>query len=263
MWSFRDYRRRRYLARAAMPQERWARVLDWVPSARHLGEADRDRLQALAQLFLREKSVIAAAGVELTDAQRLIIAARAVVPVLNLGLDYYDGWSELVVYEDEFVPGHEYVDEAGVVHVDAQGRAGEAWQRGPVILSWKDIEEDALFPDDGCDVVIHEMAHKLDMLNGDANGLPPLHADMSVARWASVWRAAYDELCGQLDAGTDTWLDPYGAESPGEFFAVMSEAFFMQPRGMRHHYPPVYEEIKAYYRQDPAAQVSAVERRHP
>lgn len=254
MWSFRDYRRRRYLARAALPQEEWEQVLEWVPAARYLDEPDRARLKALAQLFLREKSVVPAAGTELNDAQRLVIAARAVVPVLNLDLDHYDGWSELVVYEDAFVPGHEYVDDAGVIHVDPHARVGEAWERGPVILSWKDIEEDAAYPEDGRDVVVHEMAHKLDMLNGDANGLPPLHAQMSVARWATVWQAAYDGLCGQVDAGTETWLDPYGAESPGEFFAVMSEAFFTMPQDARHHYPEVYEQLSSYYRQDPAAQ---------
>ncbi len=141
------------------------------------------RLRDLAMLFLHEKQFATAAGLELSDEMRWSIATQACILILNLDLEYYRGWSEIIVYPEQFVPRHQYVDEAGVVHEGDEPYAGEAWLGGPVILSWADVAGTG-YPD-GVNVVIHEFAHKLDMLNGDANGYPPLHADMDRSAWAA------------------------------------------------------------------------------
>jgi Mlc titration factor MtfA (ptsG expression regulator) len=117
-----------------------------------------------------------------------------------------------------------------------------------VILSW-----DAAARDKEINVVIHEFAHKLDMLNGEANGVPPLHAGMSREGWQAALAAAYRGFCDAVDRGKDTWLDPYAAEHPSEFFAVLSEAFFQDPRETRRRYPDAYDQLKLFYRQDPAS----------
>jgi hypothetical protein len=119
---------------------------------------------------------------------------------------------------------------------------------GPVVLSW-----DALARDPEINVVIHEFAHKLDMLNGTADGLPPLHPGMDRAAWIRVFDQAYEGFCDAVDRDKDTWLDPYAAEHLSEFFAVISEAFFREPRETRRRYPDVYDQLRAFYRQDPAA----------
>jgi MtfA peptidase len=143
-------------------------------------------------------------------------------------------------------------DDGGVVHEFDDERAGESWQGGPVVLSW-----DAAANAPGMNVVVHEFAHKLDMANGEADGMPPLHSGMDPRTWSEAFRVAYEGFCDAVDRGKETWLDPYAAESPGEFFAVVSEAFFTAPNETQRRYPDVYEQLKRYYRQDPAGRLDA------
>ena len=124
-----------------------------------------------------------------------------------------------------------------------------------MILSWEDAA--SVGADAGYNVVIHEFAHKLDMLNGDANGFPPLHADMSREVWSEVFTRAYADFCKRVDGDETTVLDPYAAENPAEFFAVMSEAFFQTPLVVKSHYPAVYRQLASFYRQDPALRLDA------
>ena len=143
------------------------------------------------------------------------------------------------------------MDEHGVTHEWEDDLAGEAFPGGPVVLSW-----DALAHDPAMNVVIHEFAHKLDMANGAADGMPPLHAGMDRHAWREAFRLAYEGFCDAVDRSRETWLDPYAAEAPGEFFAVVSEAFFEAPNETRRRYPEVYEQLRQFYRQDPAARLA-------
>ena len=247
--AFKRWRRRRIIERAALDPALWRQALERLPFLRGLSDAERERLRQAVILFLHQKSIRGAAGLELDAAMQLLIAVQACLLILNLDIDYYRGWVEVIVYPDEFVPRGEYTDENGVVHTEREPRAGEAWLQGPVILSWADVTPSAA----GVNVVIHEFAHKLDMLNGDANGFPPLHRGMSRDAWSQAFGAAYADFCRRVDADEDIAIDPYAAESPGEFFAVMSEAFFEAPHAVAGLYPRVYEQLKLFYRQDPAA----------
>ena len=213
------------------------------------GAPDRSRLRALTARFLGTKSIEPVQGLALDAPSRTALAALACIPVLELGLDAYAGWTSVVVHPGGFMVRDREVDEAGVVHEFAQARSGEAWLRGPVVLSWEDVAASGQL--DGYNVVIHEMAHKLDMLNGDANGFPPLHAGMDAISWHRDFTAAFDDLNRRLDAGEPTPIDDYAAHSPGECFAVMSEYFFELPRVLERAYPEVYRQLVAYYRQDP------------
>jgi Mlc titration factor MtfA (ptsG expression regulator) len=150
-----------------------------------------------------------------------------------------------VVYPAGFLARGRYVDEAGVVHEYAEDRAGEAWLQGPVILSFEDIR--ASRERDGHNVVLHEMAHKLDMLDGDANGRPPLHPGMDPKRWYEDFSAAFESLNRCLDAGEAPPINAYAAESPGEFFAVASEYFFELPQVLGAAYPAVHAQLEAFY----------------
>lgn len=247
--------RERIIRRAQWDPDLWTASLAALPSLAGLDTAERERLRALVILFLHDKSIHGAAGLELDAGMRLTIAAQACILILNLDIDYYSGWSEVIVYPDEFVPTIEYTDEDGVVHTGREARVGEAWLHGPVVLSWADVAPTG----DGVNVVIHEFAHKLDMLNGDANGFPPLHAGMSRQAWSQAFGHAYEDFCRRADVDENLAIDPYAAESPGEFFAVISEAFFETPRAVRDMYPAVYEQLGAFYRQDPAARLSAAQ----
>jgi Mlc titration factor MtfA (ptsG expression regulator) len=251
--SFKRWRRSRVIDRARLDPALWGRTLGRLPFMFGLSDDERERLRQTTILFLHRKSIHGAGGLVLDSGMQLLIAAQACILILNLDIDYYGSWVEVIVYPDEFIPGIEYTDDAGVVHRERAPRAGEAWLQGPVILSWADVAPAA--DGDGVNVVIHEFAHKLDMLNGDANGCPPLHAGMSRDAWSLAFGAAYADFCRRVDAEEEVRIDPYAAESPGEFFAVLSEAFFEIPHTMMSCYPAVYEQLRLFYRQDPTARL--------
>ena len=206
-------------------------------------------------LFLAEKQFAGAHGIEVTDEMRVAIAAQACLPILELGLDWYAGWTGIVVYPGDFRVQRTEVDEDGVVHEWDDELAGEAMPGGPVVISWDAAQvasgSRGSLDDLHINVVIHEFAHKLDMLDGVADGLPPLHPGMDRRAWRRVFEEAYEGFCDAVERGSDTWLDPYAAEHPAEFFAVISEAFFEDPAETRRRYPGVYEQLKLFYRQDP------------
>jgi len=245
------WRRQRQLRRARLPEAEWRATVANLPVLAGLTPAERERLRDLATLFLAEKTLEPAGGLELTPEMGPLIAAQACLPILNLGLDYYQDWSAVILYPEGFLAHHEYTDANGLVHSVHRPLIGEAWERGPVILSWADIVGTLDQP--GLNVVIHEMAHKLDMLTGEVNGLPLLHRSMAIQEWSRVFNDAYQRLCREVDRGLPTLLDPYAADSPGEFFAVISEVFFTAPDRVLAGYPEVYRQLQAFYRQDPLA----------
>lgn len=247
--KIRNWRVQRTVARHPIDESLWRNALQRCTSARRLGASDQATLRVLATLFLESKSLEPTKGLQLEDADRVLLAAQACIPILKLGMDWYDGWHSVIVYPDAFIPRRPQTDSAGVVHQTNAVMAGEAWGRGPVILSWADVVDVTKKP--GHNVVIHEMAHKLDMLNGDANGFPPLHRRMDRRVWSQVFSSAWDRLQEEQRNGADLPIDPYALESPAEFFAVASEQFFEGPANLRQHLPDVYRQLEQFYRQHP------------
>ena len=234
-------------AEPAVDAAQWARVEADLPFLDHLGAAERIRLREMALEFVAQKEWHGAQGLALTPDMQLSIALQACLPVLNLGLDSYRGWVGVIVYPGDFIIPRRQMSEDGVVHEYDDEVAGEAWENGPVLLSWFEHPEDA----GGMNVVIHEFAHKLDMLNGPPDGMPPLHEGMRRQSWIDAFEAAWRDFCERVDDGEDTFIDPYAAESPAEFFAVTSEVFFEAPEVLHAEYPAVYEQLRQFYRQDP------------
>lgn len=241
------------LEKHGIDRHAWWGTVDDLPLLAGLRDEEIERLRELATLFLHEKSLEPVQGLALTERMRLVLAAQAVLPVLNLGIGSYDGWRSLVLYPDEFVTRREWMDEAGLVHTRHDILSGEAWERGPMVLSWADVAASPAL--DGYNAVIHECAHKLDLRDGTANGLPPLHAGMDGLAWRNIFSAAFDAMSLQVTAGVETPLDPYAVEAPGEFFAVMSEHFFETPHLLREVFPDVYHQLVLFYRQEPAQRI--------
>ena len=252
MGWIRDWKRRRVLETHAVDDALRQRVFGALPFLTRLSGEDAARLEETAIVFLAEKEITPLRGLPLSDADRLSIALQACLPVLNLGLDWYDGWVGVLVYPGDFRVRHEEMDDDGVMHEWEAELSGESWSHGPVVLSWEALNEAGSVGQGGTNVVIHEFAHKLDMRNGEADGMPPLHAGMQAARWQAALHEAYSGFCDAVERDKETWLDPYAAENPSEFFAVASEAFFEAPRELRRRYPDVYEQFVLFYRQDPA-----------
>ena len=245
----RAWRRQRAAQSFHVAEAQWQAAERGLPFLAFLPEPDRPRLRQRALEFLAEKEMDGAGGFRLNDNVRLSIALQACLPILNLGVERYRGWVGVLVYPGDFVIPRQVVDEAGVVHTYDDPVLGEAWEGGPVVLSWQESGADA----DGINVVIHEFAHKLDMGNGAVDGMPALHPEMSREEWSRTLGTDFRDYCAWLDAGNDSWLDPYAAESPSEFFAVAAEAFFETPLWLKEDFPGTYEQFRQYFRQDPAA----------
>ena len=246
--AYRRWRRQQTAASFEVNESTWQRVEASLPFLDFLEPAERRRLRTLSLEFLAEKEIAGARGLEVGDDMRLTIALQACLPILNLGLDAYNDWVGIVVYPGDFVVPRNEIDDSGVVHEYDDPVLGEAWQGGPVLVSWFDDANEL----DGVNVVIHEFAHKLDMRNGEPDGMPALHREMDARQWAHDFSDAYADFCARVDDGEDMPLDPYAAEHPAEFFAVASEAFFETPLLLREEYPEVYAQLAMYYRLDPA-----------
>lgn len=232
-----------------IPDDLWQQALSQLPYCLGLDVATQTKLRVLCEQFLKEKTFEAAAGLLLTDEMRVRLALQACLLILNLSLDYYAGWQAIVLYPGDFRVSKEEMDETGVVHQWQEELSGEAWQQGPVILSWQAAIHPAMHQSN---IVLHEFAHKLDMRDGRADGCPPLHSGMSEKNWTEDFSKAYASFCAQLDAGHATRIDEYAGESPAEFFAVLSEVFFVDPTLLQADFPAVYLQLKAFYHQDPA-----------
>ena len=236
----------------SLPEALWQETLAGLPFLNRLSADEKSRLKHLSEAFLSEKEFASAGDLELNDAMCVSIAVQACLPILNLGLQSYRDWIGIIVYPDEFIIPRSVEDEFGIVHEYDDVASGEAWDGGPVLISWSDAQ----MAGEGYNVVIHEFAHKLDMLNGEANGLPPLPSGFSRQDWDEILLAAYQDFCTVVDDaeqhGEETRLDPYAAENPGEFFAVMSETFFERPELLHEEYPALYTQLCRFYRQDPA-----------
>ncbi|MDS4013731.1 MAG: zinc-dependent peptidase [Candidatus Accumulibacter sp.] len=241
---------------APIPDRVWQRVVGSLPFLAVLNGEEQERLRRLTREFLSKKEFTPVGGVALNDEMCVSIAAQGCLPILELGLDYYRGWVGMIVYPDEFVIPRSVEDEFGVVHEYDERASGEAWSGGPLLISWRDAQ----MAGSGYNVVIHEFAHKLDMLNGEADGVPPLPAGLSRSDWEGVLLAAYEDFAARVEAAhgdvADLPFDAYAAENRGEFFAVMSEAFFEVPLVLRSEYPALYAQLATFYRQDPAARSS-------
>jgi MtfA peptidase len=227
----------------------WQQTIDAIPLARALDHDRQQRLKPLCERFLARKRIVGAADFEPSPEQRRIVAALACLPVLELGFDWLRGWREVVLYPGAFRVHRSWHDaDSGVVTEGPDELAGEAWERGPLILSWEDIAADLATPHQGFNLVVHEIAHKLDMLTGAADGLPPLPPGLSVREWTRGMQAAFDDLNALLDRDDEPLIDPYAAEAPDEFFAVTSEYLFSAPALLAEAMPGVHDLLGRFYR---------------
>lgn len=252
-------RRERALASNALPDDEWSAALHELPFLDHYEVVALTRLRELTTLFLVEKSIVSGATsgehtLEITPHMRILIAVQACLLILGRGdsvmaaMTDFDGWENVVVYPGDFPQTHDFEDEVGVVHRLDQPIAGESWEGGPVLLSWPAVAQG--YDASGMALVIHEFAHKIDMLDGAVDGVPPL-AGAALLAFKAVIDAAYLDFCQRVDTGEETAVDPYAAERIEEFFAVSCEVFFAEPELLRDEYLAYFLQLQSYFRVDP------------
>jgi len=245
-------RKRRKLLAEPFPAE-WMGILEknmWQYP--HLGEEEQSKLRDLIRVFVAEKNWEGCGGQAMTDEVRVTVAAYACLLVLELDLDFYKNVISILVYPDEFTVPEKRVIEGEIVEESEDDRIGEAWAEGAVVLSWADAADCGRHKGGGVNVVVHEFAHQLDVLNRDFDGTPPLRDASHVPAWRKVMAAEYELLVKQVEAGRTTLLDPCGADDRAEFFATATETFFEKPRQLAKEKPALYGMLRQYYGQDPA-----------
>lgn len=251
---FKKHRRAQLKREPLTPEER-ALIEKNVPYLERLNPTDRAELAGLVRIFLDEKTFEGCGGLELTDEMKLTVAAQACLLLLHRDTDIYPNVDAILIYPSAYrVPVTEH--EGPVVLEGEQTRLGESWQRGLVVLAWDHVLSGAAQPRDGQNVVLHEFAHQLDSESGQMNGTPLLGAHARYTSWAHVLGMEYDQLSNQIYAGRASDIDPYGATSPAEFFAVATEMFFEKPHALQQRHGELYRELAEFYRQDPATSLA-------
>lgn len=232
---------------ARLPEARWRGLLGTVALVRGLEARQQEALRTLVERFLAEKTITPVAGLELDPPMLDAIAALCCLPLLEVGRRGLAGWSQVIVYPGSFRARRHHVDaDTGVVVEGEEDLAGEAWEAGPIVLSWEDIRADLHDPTPGFNVAIHEMAHKLDLLDGAMDGTPPLPPGL-LADWARDFQQAYDALVSDLEHGREPVIDEYAASAPEEFFAVVSEYHFTAPHYLAQVMPRVASHLRRVY----------------
>ena len=247
----RRRRRRRILAQPFPEQwKRWLsrRVGCWP----YLDDDERQKLENDVQVFVAEKRWEGCDGLEVTDEVKVAIAAGACMLLLGLEHDLYPNVTTILVYPSDYEAVWDRPGYGEIVPEEPTPRLGEAHYRGPIVLSWDSVRHDLGHPRDGHNLVYHEFAHKLDMLDGLIDGTPPMKGGERYIGWVKVMAAEYERLCDRLDEGRVTLLDEYGATNIAEFFAVATEVFFEKPKKMQRAHAGLYAVLRDFYEQDPA-----------
>lgn len=239
------------LRRRPIADDLWKRTLVRYPFLRTTADPGAAELRRLTSLFLDRKEFTAVPPLRLTNDVVVAVAAQACLPVLKLGLHRYDGFVGIVLQPDQVVARRQHVDDDGIVHEYDEVLSGEAVQGGPVMLSWRDVRTSGRSAVDGYNVVIHEFAHVLDMADGVADGVPLLPPELPRREWLATLMRDYEAFVARVEAHEETALDPYGAEAPEEFFAVASEALFVDPERLRAEHPALHAMLARFYRLAP------------
>ncbi len=250
-WRMLRRSRRERAFKRRFPQP-WIDILERnVPLYRAMPAALRAQLHGHVNVFLEEKIFVGCGGLVMSDEIRVTIAAQACALLLNRITDYFPGFTTILVYPDTYL-AREVINDGMLETVEEHARAGESWHRGPVVLSWEDVLRGSS-ENEGQNVVLHEFAHKLDEENEQLDGLPVLSDPDQYPSWARVLKAEFESLRSSAERREPGVLDDYGAESPAEFFAVVTEAFFERPRELSKEHPQLYEQLRLFYNVNPAS----------
>lgn len=246
-------RRRKKIASGPFPGA-WLTILERnVPLFARLPVSDREELERHILIFMAEKEFEGCGGLRITDEIKVTIAAQACMLLLHRQTEYYPGLKHVLVYPRAYVVDRTPHLLGGTVLEGRDVRLGESWHRGSVVLSWDDVRRSAADIHDGQNVVLHEFAHQLDSSGGKGDSTPVLQSRTSFVAWARALGEDFEKFRRDIHENRAEVLDEYGAVNPAEFFAVATECFFEQPKELQHVYPRLYDELKRFYQQDPAA----------
>lgn len=209
----------------------------------HLSQEELKRFQAKFLFFLDDKIFNGVGELEVTEEMKVMIAAEACLMITNLSGGVYEGLKNIYVLEDAFIPRDNPINAATGLPTHS-ARLGEAWKKGPIVLSWRSITQ-------GSSVVFHEFSHHLDQQDGSFDGTPKLGKSGNYDKWAEVLGKEFLKLRETVKRHRHTVIDTYGATNEAEFFAVVTELFFTQPRKLEDNHPELFQIFKKYFKLNP------------
>jgi MtfA peptidase len=232
--GFRERRRKRLLAEP-FPED-WSQLVEnRVPYYRLLTPGEKELLKGLIHIFLDEKPFEGCGGMAISKEVEVTIAGHACILLLGGASAMYPKLRTILVYPHAYVAPSIRPGPGGIVSEGLEERSGESWSLGNVVLSWDDILQDIAGVDRGRNVVFHEFAHQLDFESGASKNL----------------KTEYNGLVRSIERGDQGIIDSYGAVSPAEFFAVVTECFFLRPAELKVRHSELYEQFRLFYGQDP------------
>ncbi len=249
----KEQRRRRVLSQPY--PSGWVHILERnVYHYRELSDREQHKLRDDLRVLVAEKNWEGCGGLEMTEEIQVTIAGQAALLLLGCKDQFFDKVKSVLVYPDAYIARERIMTDGGVVLEGDSHREGEAWYRGPVVLSWADVLAGGRCQAGVRNLVLHEFAHQLDMENGRlVDGIPPMTNHAQYESWQRVMRVEAGRLADDCRRGRRTLLDCYGTKDIGEFFAVSTECFFQRPREMRSQHRELYENFRDFFRQDPAS----------
>ncbi len=223
-----------------------------LPQWSQLDDDERTELALRLERFVRRTRWEAARGFALDQEVVVTIAASAALLAIGLDRDCFRHVRAVVVHPRSYTNrGVRATAVSGVVTEAPQQLLGHARDgQGPVVLSWSAVRRDVRHPERGQNVVVHELAHKLDAAGGLFDGTPEITDRTDRADWVQVCNREYRRLRRRTDP--DPVLRRYATTNPAEFFAVATEAFLMRPLDLESHHPELYRVLSGHYGQDPA-----------
>jgi len=244
--------RRRRLMERPVPEQGLSVIRRNVSIYRVIPERYRPELHGHINNLLAEKHFEGCGGLALTEEMRFTIAAQACILLLGRKSTYFPKCDSIVVYPAAYVADKKHRVGYMEVHEDSV-RLGESWTQGVVVLAWEDVLREALRPEEGRNVVLHEFAHQLDQEDGVGDGTPILASKAAYNDWVRVMSVEYKKLRDKAFHHEHDVLDEYGTTDEAEFFAVATEAFFNRGSALKYKHPELYEQLRLYYTLDPAS----------
>jgi Mlc titration factor MtfA (ptsG expression regulator)/Flp pilus assembly protein TadD len=249
---FRNRRRRQLLSKPL--DESWQGIIARnVAVYRWLPPAQQQKLVAAARIIAAERRFVGCRGLEVTEEMKVTIAAQAALLLLGEEGYYFDRITSILLYPFQMVlPAHGVRPSSEEDDFDERVILGQAFQQGEIILSWPDVLRGGRVADDGENVVLHELAHHLDGLDGQMGGSPPGLAPDRQDHFQQVFEEALARLRGDLASGRPTVLLPAAAESVTELFAYGTECFFERPAALREWHSEFFGCLCEFYKLDPS-----------
>jgi Mlc titration factor MtfA (ptsG expression regulator) len=244
------YRLNRALAQAFPPA--YLKIIrKHIPAYVYMPTPLQMQLKHHIKQFLHQKTFVGCAGLIVTDEMRIVIAAKACLLLLNRPSTVYEKLTQILIYPSAFLVPQKQHDANGLVSETTDVLAGQSWSDGRVILAWDEVLKNRQQMEEGHDVILHEFAHQLDSEDGVHDGTPVLGLRSAYAVWSKVMQMEFESLRISAQQGELTLIDPYGAQNPAEFFAVVTEAFYMRSEALAHYHPALFQLLKNYYKVDP------------